>query len=403
MRLYQPKYREKSKDGKRKGRKKQCKTFWLEFRGPDEIVHRWGLGTDNQDVAEIVKAQISSLNEWAKKGLNPPDDLIAWVRQQSPKLRGRIYKAGLLQTEQTNSTKPIQEHLKDYIEYMSLNSKSDYPQQVKSNIKRIIDACDFKFWADVDGHKVNQFVGSLIKAEKIGRNTGNHYVTSFKSFANWLKEQGKIRETPVIQSVDYEQAEQRAFEYKEWSRLLEATRKAPTRYGLTGFQRYILYKLAFDSGLRRNELRSLTRTSFDFKSSTVFVPGKDTKNGKEALQKITPETAALIKELVRDKMPSIKTFNIPNCSQFMIRKDCEQAGIETENYKGKIQFHSIRHTLATMLADKGVQPRTLQKILRHASITTSYRYYTHIMLGSEAAAIDKLRGLEQGDVKEQSA
>lgn len=77
--------------------------------------------------------------------------------------------------------------------------------------------------------------------------------------------------------------------------------------------------------------------------------------------------------------------------------------IETENHKGIVKLHTTRHSLATMLADKGVQPRTLQKIMRHASIETTMRYYTHLMLGSEATAINKLRGLEQKDTKEKSA
>lgn len=403
MRLYQPTYREKTKNGG-KGKKKQVAIWWLEFRDANEIIQRWGLGTTDKDVADIVAAQINSLNEWAKKGLNPPEDLVRWVRGQELKLRGRIYRAGLLQTEQANSTKPILEHLEDYIENKALSSskKNYYVQQVDSSIKRIISGCGFIYWSDVDGHKINQFIGKLIREHKMSRNTGNHYAIYFKGFATWLKRQGRITEIPVIESISFEQAQQRAFEYDEWSRLLEATKKAPTRFGLTGFQRYILYKLALDSGLRKEELANLTRTSFDFKCGTVFVPGKNTKNGKDALQKLTPGTRDLVQDYAKNKMPSTKLFIMPKRPEKMIREDCESAGIKTENYRGRIKFHTTRHTLATFLADKGVQPRVLQKIMRHADISTTMRYYTHLMSGSESAAIGKLQGIEK-DTKEKSA
>lgn len=403
MRLYQPKYREKPKDGKRKGRKKQCKTWWIAFRGPDEIVHRWGLETTNIDVADIVKSQIDSLNEWAKKNLDPPDNLVKWVRCQPPKLRDKIYKAGLLKAEHANTTKPLAEHLREYIEYMLLNSKSSHPQQVEMNIERIIKGCGFKFWTDIEGQKVNQFIGRLISDGVIGRNTGNHYATSFKSFAYWMKEQGRIKEVPAIQSVDFDLAERRSFEYKEWSLLLEKTRQGPERHGLSGYERYVLYKLAFDSGLRKKELRNLMPTSLNFKNRTVFLSGKYTKNGKDALQKITPETAALVDEYIKGKMPGMKIFKLPKHTEIMIRKDCKAADIEVENYRGKIQFHSIRHTTASILASQGVPPHVLKKIMRHANIETTMKYYTHLMLGSEDAAIEKLRGLENRDMKEKSA
>ena len=121
MRLYKP---------------KQCKKFWLEFRDPNGIVQRWGLRTDNQDVADITASQISSLNEWAKKRLDPPDDLVKWVRRQDVKLREKIYKAGLLEAEKANITKTLAEHLDDYIRDLQVNSDNDYPEQIRKQIEK---------------------------------------------------------------------------------------------------------------------------------------------------------------------------------------------------------------------------------------------------------------------------
>lgn len=396
MRIFRPKYRD------RRGKKKQLKMFWVEFRGPDRQIRKFSLGTAAEDVAEIVRSQLSSLNEWAKKKVAPPGDLVKWAREQELKLRNKIYESGLLKGESANQTRPLKEDLRDYVNHLMINSKGNYPEQVKSCIERIIEGCGFRFWVDVEGIKVNQFISRLVD-EGMGRHTAQHYINAFKSFANWMKKQGRINETPVVESMKYDVPPQRPFEEDEFAALCEATRKGPVIYGLTGWERYVLYKLGFDSGLRRNELRSLTRNSFNFEKCTVLVPGTDTKNDNEAYQKITPETAALVREIARDKMPDTKMFKIHDHSNVMIRKDCEAAGIETTNWKGTIKFYSLRHSLASHLANKGVPPHVLKKIMRHADIKTTMRYYTHLLRGAEDAAIDKLRGFGERRAKEQTA
>jgi len=392
-RLFKPKYKDK------KGKTKQVAKWWLEFRDPNGIVQRWGLSTTDKDVADITASQISSLNEWGKKKLDPPENLVKWVRSQEPKLRNKIYQAGLLAAEQANCTRPLTEHLADYIKDLQINSDNGYPAQVEANIKRIMEGLDLEFWSDVNGTEIRNF---LID-EGLGKHTAQHYITSFKMFANWLKEQGRVGDVPVIKSIKYIVPRQRAFEENELQALYEAARRGPVIYGLTGYQRYVLYKLAFDSGLRRDELNSLTRTSFNFEKCTVLVPGIDTKNDSEAFQKITPETAALIKDFAKDKKPDTKLFKIHAHSAIMVRRDCRVAGIETTNWKGTIKFHSIRHSLATHLANQGVPPHVLQKIMRHSQISTTMRYYVHLLRGAEDKAIDKLRGFGEKHAKKQSA
>jgi len=393
MRVFKPKYKDKN------GKTKQVEKWWLEFRGPNGTVQRWGLATTDQDVAEITKSQISSLNEWAKKKLAPPEDLVKWVRQQDIKLRTRIYKAGLLKAEQANCTKTLAEHLADYIKDLEINCKSSFPTRAEAHIKRIMLGCKIEFWPDVDGVKIRKFLSD----EGLGNHTAQHYITSFKMFANWLKEQGRIKEVPVINSIKYVVPQQRAFEEDELNALYEAAQAGPVRHGLSGYERYVLYKLAFDSGLRRDELASLTRNSFDFEKRTVLVPGTDTKNSNEAYQKITPETSALVKELTKDKMPGVKLFTLGRWSAEMIQADCEAADIEVENHRGKVKFHTLRHSLASHLANKGVPPHVVKKIMRHADIKTTMKYYTHLLRGAEDDAINKLRGFAEAPAKEQTA
>ena len=87
----------------------------------------------------------------------------------------------------------------------------------------------------------------------------------------------------------------------------------------------------------------------------------------------------------------------------MIQADCEVAGIETENHKGKINFHSLRHTCGSYLASKGVTPREVMEIMRHKDINLTMGRYTHLLSGQKQKAVNKLPRFARRKAKEKTA
>ena len=64
-----------------------------------------------------------------------------------------------------------------------------------------------------------------------------------------------------------------------------------------------------------------------------------------------------------------------------------QSLLERANLADKeFTFHSLRHTFATTLADKGVHPSTAQKMLGHSDIRMTLAIYTHATDGMQDAA-----------------
>ena len=50
-------------------------------------------------------------------------------------------------------------------------------------------------------------------------------------------------------------------------------------------------------------------------------------------------------------------------------------------------FHSLRHTCATLLCSKNVNPKIIQEMMGHANISQTMDTYSHLMPGmGEAAA-----------------
>ena len=46
---------------------------------------------------------------------------------------------------------------------------------------------------------------------------------------------------------------------------------------------------------------------------------------------------------------------------------------------GEYSLHSYRHTFATMLLEKGVNPKIVQKLLGHQDIETTLGTYSHVL------------------------
>jgi len=53
-------------------------------------------------------------------------------------------------------------------------------------------------------------------------------------------------------------------------------------------------------------------------------------------------------------------------------------------------FHSIRHTSASILINQGVDTITVSKRLGHARTSTTTDIYAHLLKNSDSAAADKL-------------
>ena len=61
--------------------------------------------------------------------------------------------------------------------------------------------------------------------------------------------------------------------------------------------------------------------------------------------------------------------------------------------KSDITPHIFRHTYATMLYNAGVDIKTAQYLLGHATIQMTLDIYTHLQEGKEKVAIEKLNTL----------
>jgi len=180
----------------------------------------------------------------------------------------------------------------------------------------------------------------------------------------------------------------------------------------------LLYRTAIQTGLRSNELRSLTRGRLYFDSDPPYITCKagSTKNRKDAQQYVQPELATDLKAHIATKAPKAPVFNLPHETNVarMLRDDLAKARKEwikeskddpqeyaqrqesdflaETNHEGEItDFHSLRHTCGAWLAMTGTHVKVVQQVMRHQSITLTMDTYGHLFPGQEADAVERMR------------
>ncbi|MDA9981526.1 site-specific integrase [Gammaproteobacteria bacterium] len=140
----------------------------------------------------------------------------------------------------------------------------------------------------------------------------------------------------------------------------------------------VLISLA--TGMRRNELFTLTWDKVDLRSKVIHLEGANTKSFLSRDLPLNPEAANTLRQWKLQQGRSPSGYVFPSGSGHIadlkksFYKVIDDAGIERETAQGRATWHSLRHTFGTRLGAAGVDPQTLRELMGHANLTTTQRY-----------------------------
>ena len=401
MRLFKTNYRGKD------GNLRQAKKWYLDFTDHRGIRRRWP-AIESKEQSEELGRQIRRLVRYRAAGDIPDLQLQQWIEALPKHFLKLLVSADLLSSQKAASGKSLSEHLKDF--YVSLLAKDDTPKQarqVTTRAKRIIDGCCFRSWTDISASRIERYLAGLRNGGLgISAQTSNFYQKSIKQFCKWMVSDRRAVDSPIEHlrglnvNVD-RRHDRRALEPDEIRRLLEATLAGPERFGMAGDERALLYRFTAETGLRRNEIKSLKISSFDFEKLTVTVRAAYSKHRREDVLPLRADTAAELQEFFKGKLPTLKAFGgtyrqLTDKTSDMIKADLTAAGISYIDDAGRYaDFHSLRHTTGSLLAASGVHPKTAQALMRHSDINLTMSRYSHIFRGQESEAVNKLPDLSK--------
>ncbi len=407
MRLFKASY--KDKDGKsRKSRK-----WYIDFT--DHLGRRHKLAGYKQHRATLHLAnQIEGLVGTRSSRAELSRDQQAWIDGLNSNLLKKLIKWGLIDSQRTEGTKPLEKHLEDFKNSLIAKGNTEkHARLLYNRAKKTFEGCNAVYYKDISLSQVEKYLSDLRKDKDkkkgISAQTFNFYVQAVKQFCNFMKQDRRVNNNPLkylkkINAKANRRYKRRALEPEEIRELLEATERAGEVFNIPGHERAMLYRLAVETGLRASELKSLTAGSFDFENNTVTVKAGYTKNRKEATLPLRKATAKIFENYLSNKLPHAKALKMPKIRNLakMLHKDLDKARIDRKDESGRVvDFHSLRHTFASMLANSGVNPKTAQDLMRHSDINLTMSTYTHTLRGQTAKAVDGLPDLDQPSKKNQ--
>jgi integrase len=280
---------------------------------------------------------------------------------------------------------------------------------------------------------VQKFLGELRDdGNGAAAQTCNFYLQAFRQFCRWMVRDGRASESPVAHLSGYNvrtdrRHDRRALTVEEIRTLLKATQQAPDRFGMTGPERALVYRLALETGLRAGEIRTLTRGSFRLEGTdpTVAVTAVATKNKRPAIIPLRAKLARSLHDHLATKTPTAVAFVLPEKTAKMLRADLADArakwlkGAKTQQERKQREettflayrddadrvadSHCLRHSFLTALAKAGVHPKTMQTMARHSDVKLTLGVYSHTLREDERSALDRLPNFDPPAGSEQRA
>jgi len=283
------------------------------------------------------------------------------------------------------------------------NTTPKHQKLTMTRVTRLVEG--FKTLGEIDGEKVEDRLKDIRREEDLGARTYNHYLQAIDEFGKWLVSSKRLSANPVTglerlnAEVDVRHA-RRALTPEEVSRLVESARSSGVEVqGYDGELRARAYLMSFFTGLRRQELGSLTPRSFklDDAQPTLTVDAACSKHRRKDTLPMHGELVLLVREWVRDLGPDDLLF--PRIERkktwLMVKKDLERVGIPYETHEGIADFHAAgRHSHITGLLRNGATLVEARELARHADVRMTMKY-THIGLQDQA---DALAGLPNPNV-----
>lgn len=243
---------------------------------------------------------------------------------------------------------------------------------------------DIKDVRNVGREAIRRFLGSFTKYGYDKRSISRK-LSTLKSFFKFLKKENIIGINPT------EGMKAPKLDLKLPSFLTEkATEELmnlPYKKDFFGLRDKTILEMLYGTGMRASELIGLNLSDIDMLEEVIRVRGK---GGKERILPLPEMAKRALKEYLELRKPSLAKGYLLKyedgpllLSKRKVRLTTRSLCRIVKKYLSRVAEltqmspHTLRHTFATHLLDKGCDLRTVQELLGHASISTT-QIYTHI-------------------------
>ncbi len=244
--------------------------------------------------------------------------------------------------------------------------------------------------SEVNPNELRKYVTALHDAG-YAKSSIARKLASLRSFFRFAQRQGMVETNPAkpLRNPRGHRKLPHFLTAQEIGELLTA----PDKTMEMGLRDAAILEVAYSAGLRVSELVGMNDPDIDFEDGVVRVRGKGRKERLGALGRYALDALQAYFRDRRTTPPGCKetpTFRNKFGGRLttrsvarMLEKYILQCNLDT-----RVTPHTLRHSFATHLLDRGADIRSVQELLGHKSLVTT-QIYTHVSTASLKAAYDK--------------
>jgi site-specific recombinase XerD len=274
----------------------------------------------------------------------------------------------------------------DYSEYMRPIKSKNYLESIMLSFKQFISFCGDISLEEIDTRTIDRFITSTFSRTQRG---AHHYYRTLKAAFNKAIEWNYISSNPFTK-VKFPKLSKSFPAYISEDELLIILVNTPYQYLKD------IFIVGFYTGLRLGEVINMQWNWIDFFQNQITVKCTDeflTKSKKERIVPMSEKVKSILINrfnLVVHQPDEVVFYRIKGrkLHQETISKQFKQA-VRKSYLNEKIHFHTLRHSFASLLAQKGVSLYIIKELLGHEDLATT-QIYSHLQRQNLLDAINLL-------------
>ena len=239
----------------------------------------------------------------------------------------------------------------------------------------------------IDHLALRRFLAEM-RAKSYAKRTVARKLASLRSLFRFLYREGLIKKNPItaISTPKLDKKLPVFLGVDKMKMLLEC----PSKDDISGLRDRALMETLYSTGIRVSELVGLDIDDVDFISGVIKVFGK---GSKERIVPVGEPALNAMKKYI-DKRRDVKDRDAVFLNKSGKRLTDRSVRRVINKYIGacsiaeKISPHSLRHSFATHLLDRGADLRSVQELLGHMNLSTT-QIYSHVTMDRLKSVYDK--------------
>lgn len=269
----------------------------------------------------------------------------------------------------------MKEQVKDFLDFIKI--ERGYSENTTKSYDRDLNQfLRFSKNKKIDRELIKSYLAYLYD-EGYAVSSTERKLACLKSFFHYLVREGKMTDDPTSDIKLPKKAKRlpKALSISETIKLISAPRKKDQM----ALRDAALLEMLYATGMRASEAVGLNVADINFSVSFVKCFGKGSKERIVPINKVTLRAIQEYLEKARPKFPQKdkEALFLDKNGQRLTRQGIWlvlKKYVKMTGVKGGTSPHTLRHSFATHLLEKGADLRSVQEMLGHADIATTQIY-----------------------------